>query len=116
MTNLEQNNIEYIECDETTASNYLAMADMEETEEDNQVGSDVEAEWEEPLNVTHFANYNISNNHCQGFYNNSFSIDDIESYSGNYSEKQMSNGEIQNVAKDIFDAVQSDNPQHNENW
>ena len=44
MTNLEQNNIDLIECDEATATKYLAIAEMEQMEEDDQMGDNEDAE------------------------------------------------------------------------
>ena len=62
MTNLEDN-YELVECDEMTANNCLAMAEMEE-EIGDQMDADVEAD--DMANIMQFSAYNINANQNQG--------------------------------------------------
>ena len=75
------------------------MAEMEEDLED-QVEPDVKVE--EPANIMKFSAYNVNGNQNDGMYNTFFSINDMERYIGNFSQKQLPVNQIQSVAKKIL--------------
>ena len=75
-----------VECDEETANNYLAMAEMEECMEDLV---DVDAIDDTPTNVMQFMASNIfENQNDEAFYNSS-TRNDMKNYIGNFSRKKF---------------------------
>ena len=67
----------------------MVMAEMEKIEEHHhhQMGDDENTEADVRANIMHFASYNINKKQNQG--NNNFSISDMQSHLGNYSEQQI---------------------------